>query len=161
MAKPNTFSSVRDSLWCYCRQNVPNFGKGTLSGWILIHCPVGDKSEVFLKVRASWRVSHSSGQKIFNCKIFMQALVEAWALAKENWSRVSILGKAPAVARWCCRPGQSQQRQSQQVTPIWWGSYCDSGFFGCYFQSFSKGEYIRRTFQLLNVELTPCSKVQQ
>lgn len=108
MAKPNTFSSARDSLWCYCRQNVPNCGKVTLSGWILIHCLVGDKSEVFLKVRASWIVSHSSRQKIFNCKILMQALVEAWAPAEENWSGVSILGKAPAVASWCFRPGMRE-----------------------------------------------------
>lgn len=105
MAKPNTFSSVQTP---FSRQNVPNFGKGTLSGWILIHCPVGDRSEVFLKVRASWTVSHSSRQKIFHCKILMQALAEAWAPAEENWSRVSIWGKAPAIARWCFRPGMRE-----------------------------------------------------
>ena len=38
----------------------------------------------------------------------MQALVEAWAPAEENWSRVSILGKVPAVARWCFRPGMRE-----------------------------------------------------
>ena len=148
MAKPNTFSSVHDSLWCYCRQNVPNFGKGTLSGWILIHCLVGDKSEVFLKVRASWIVSHSSRQNIFNCKILMPALVEAWAPAEENWSGVSILGKALAVARWCFRPGMKEIELAGD-------SYLDglffynSGVFGCYFQSFSKSQYIWWTFQLL------------
>ena len=38
----------------------------------------------------------------------MQALVEAWAPAEENWFGVSILGKAPAVASWCFRPGMRE-----------------------------------------------------